>query len=175
MFEDQLICDGCLHRVSEYEPERKKRRLAQLAQNLMLFFAIFLFTKGWWMVFGAESYTRFAESMGFLQSSITAHYLGSAFATVSSILYSSAWMAGNLSLTWRARVCGYALAVFGIGQITTQILKLQADDPIPKAIAIMIVWLALPIFQFISLILGGTYNPRPAGDSDGEPGGGETG
>jgi len=163
MDDDLIVCPQCMESIARNEPERRKGRVATLAQGLMLFFAIFLFLKASWAGLDEKSYADFVESFGLSQKPPYVHYLGAVFGAVSALLYAAAWIGGFLRRSWRDAVCGAALLVFTAGQIATQYIGLSSEDPIPKAVALVAIWLALPVIQFLALMLGGKGPWKEAG------------
>ena len=58
-------------------------------------------------------------------------------------------------------MCGLALALFVVGQGVTQFFVADVRDGLARSVAFFVVWLAVPIFQFASLLLGRNHEPPP--------------
>ncbi len=168
------ICDSCLAKAMTARPGRRQRRLAGAAQSLMVWFAVLLFIKACWMALAEPSYSTFVASMGFPQKSAAVHYLAAAFFGLSAAGYIMAWVGTLLERNWRFGVCGAALAVFGLGQVVTQFMGAQPGDPWAKAVALVVIWMVLPVFQFAALLLGSNRAPSLSSGSQGGAGDAET-
>ena len=155
MPEGRIVCAACLQAAVLAEPGHRRQRLARTGRGLMLAFAIFLFVKASWMSLAEANYAQFVAALGFAQKSTAVHYLGAMFAGLSAIGYVLAWIGSLLRRRWGKTVCGATLAVFAVGQVVTQCVGLAPEDPKAKAVALIVIWLALPILQFVALILGG--------------------
>jgi hypothetical protein len=162
MPDERVLCAPCLDRAVRAEPGHRRRGLARWGQGLMLLFAAALFVKGCWMGLSESGYADFVKSMGFPQKSPPLHYLDAALATLSALLYATAWVGGLLDRQWRTAACLAGLLALAAGQIITEFGGLAASEPVAKAFALTAVWLALPVFQFIALLLGGAPEPRGA-------------
>ena len=157
---DDIVCEACRSRIERRKPMRREQVLHAWGRGLMLWLALFFLAKGALATFTPVGYRNLVESLGFVAHDDTFHYLNAAFVSAAALLYAVAWIAGYLKLPWETLVCGLALAVFVVGQGVTQF----AFDPsgAARALAFFIVWIAVPLVQFVALVLGRNAAEPPA-------------
>jgi len=165
----EIVCGACRTRIEQREPVRREQALGAWGQGLMLCLALFLFAKGALATFGPSEYQSLVRSLGFDAADATAHYLNAAFVSAAALLYAIAWIGGYLGLKWDVAVCLSALAVFVGGQAVTQFVFVRGDGGVARALALFVVWVAVPVFQFAALALGVRHEQPPTEGEESQP------
>jgi hypothetical protein len=158
-----LVCGNCLAKAQGLTTRLNRQHLFLAAHQITLFFAVFLFAKGAWMAFSETGYSQFVESMGLPPVDPTVHYIGALFASISAMLYAIAWTGGTVRARWGYPVCVVALVVFVVGQVVTRIAAVGPQFPLVQAVAFIVLWSTLPVFQIIGLRIGEDPNGPAAG------------
>ncbi len=159
-----IVCPACRERIEQREPVRREQVLYAWGRGLMLLLAILLFVKAAWATFSPSEYQDFVRALGFEKQSEVFVALNAAFVAAAALLYAVAWLGGYLKLEWEAVVCGLGLAVFVIGQGITQFMFAPDGAGVARPLALFVVWVAVPVFQFAALMLGNAEEePEPSG------------
>jgi len=148
-----VVCAECLAKAQGLTGTLNRQHLFLAAQQITLLFALFLFAKSGWMAFSEASYSDFTRSIGLPTVSPGVHYVAALFASISAILYAAAWIGGAVRAKWGYPTCLAALIVFVIGQVVTRFASLGPEFPVPRAVAFILLWSALPAFQMMALSL----------------------
>lgn len=154
MDDSAVVCSDCLAKAQGLTGTLNRRHLFLAAHQAALLFALFLFVKGCWMAFSEASYSSFTESMGLPPASPGVHYVAALFASVAAILYGVAWIGGAVRARWGYPTCAAALVVFVVGQVITRFAALGPDVQVARAVAFIVLWSAVPMFQLIGLTIG---------------------
>ena len=149
-----IVCPACRERIERREPVRREQVLYGWGRGLMVCLAVFLFAKAAFATFCPAEYGAFVRSLGFDGESATFSYLNAAFVGTAALLYAVACLGGYLRLGWEVLACGLGLVVFVVGQGVTQFVFAAESDAVARPLALFVVWLAVPVFQFAALVLG---------------------
>ena len=164
MHPNDVVCVACRERIERRKPMRREQVLHAWGRALMLWLGVFFLGKGALATFTPAGYRSFVQSLGFVAHDDTFHYLNAAFVSIAALLYGIAWIGGYLKLHWEPLICGLALAVYVFGQGVTQFMF----DPggYSRALAFFIVWITVPVVQFVALVLGRNAVETPAEPAD---------
>lgn len=155
-----VVCGACRERIRAREPARRDSVLHAWGRGLMLFLAVFLFIKGSLAALAPSDYRDLARSFGVHSVDLDAQFLNAAFVVAAALLYAMAWAGGYVHRAWESAMCLTALIVLVAGHALTSIISASRNGSWAQSLALFIVWLSLPIFQYCAFRLG---------SPDGEP------
>ena len=156
-----IVCVACRGRIEQREPVRRECVLYAWGRGIMICIALLLFVKSVFALFGPREYEAFMHSLGLRLPDPEVWYLNIAFAASASVLYAVAWIGGYLKLRWEGLVCALGLLVFVVGQAITQLSDADAEGGLARALALFVVWIAIPVCQFATLTLGRRRDAPP--------------
>jgi predicted nucleic acid-binding Zn ribbon protein len=159
-----IVCSACRERIEAREPTRRAGVLHAWGRGLMLFLAVFLFLKGAYATLIPKGYESFVASLGLPSRDAVALHWNAAFVLLAALLYAIAWAGGYLGQAWGTLVCIGGLVIFVIGQIIAQFVLGHEDGSLPRSVALFVFWVSVPIFQFVSLMLGRSHAEEAARD-----------
>lgn len=149
-----IVCRACHQRIDTREPARRESLLYGWGRGLMLFLAVFLFLRGAVASLAPVDYGELARSFGVQSVSRTAQFLNAAFIVSAALLYAIAWIGGYVGETWDRAVCLAALVVFVVGHGLTGIISASSNGHWAQSLALFVVWVSVPVFQYVAFQLG---------------------
>jgi predicted nucleic acid-binding Zn ribbon protein len=149
-----IVCPACRQRIDAREPARRHSVLYAWGRGLMLVLAVFLFLKGAFAALSPVEGGDVARSFGLRSASRVTQFLSSAFAVLAALLYAIAWAGGYVERTWDTAVCLAALIVLVVGQALTGILWASGSGQWAHALALFVLWSAVPVLQYVLFRLG---------------------
>lgn len=152
--ESEIVCLSCQEKIHANEPIRKEDRIRGVANNLVIFLAVFLFVKGSYGLLGIESYKGFVEGMGFPVSSDSLHYWNASICILAALGYAVTALGNYLAAGWTKAVCRFSLVFFILGQLIIQLGDISEQFKLAEAIAVVCFLAFVPLLQYVMSLMG---------------------
>ena len=147
--ESEMVCQSCQDKIRANEPVRKEDRIRSVANNLVIFLAVFFFVKGSYGLLGITSYKRFVEGMGFPVAMDSLHYWNASICILAALGYAVTALGNYLGSVWTGSVCRFSLAFFILGQLIIQIGDISEEFKLAEAIAVVCFLGFVPLLQYV--------------------------
>jgi len=167
MEEGRTVCRHCFTEILEREYPRREAVLYRWGRTLLFFLSLFFFGKGMLALLEPETLRRSAEQVHLSPASPTVHYFTAALFLAAGILYAVSWLGGYLGKKWHRAFCFVTLGVFVLGYILLQFPGAHTAEDVAKRIALVLLWISLPVIQAVMLGMGRPPAPGTGGERDG--------
>lgn len=150
----EIVCMPCQEKIRTNEPIRKEDRIRSVANNLVIFLAIFFFVKGSYGLLGITSYKSFVEGMGFPVGSDSLHYWNASFCILVALGYAVTALGNYLGTVWTGSVCRFSLIFLVVTQLIVQIFDISEEFKLAEAFAVVCFLGFVPVLQYVMSVVG---------------------